>query len=127
MLQALQQRYGRRGFRVIGFPCNDFADEEPDDLETIKAFCSREYGVTYELFDKVSIRERQGGKGGKGRDTHSLYRWLTSQPPNPGPVSWNFEKFLLDRKGRLVGRWAPGVSPDDSAITSAIGKALSQE
>ncbi len=118
MLQALQERFGRQGFRVLGFPCNDFADEEPDDLATIKDFCSREYGVTYELFDKVHIRE------GKGHEIHPVYRWLTDAGPKPGPVSWNFEKFLIDRNGELVGRWPPKTPPDAPSIIRAIKRAL---
>ncbi len=117
MLATLQERYGPRGLRVLGFPCNDFANEEPDDLATIKAFCAREYGATYELFDKVHA---------KGPQTHPLYRWLTAQPPEPGPVRWNFEKFLVGRDGRLAGRWAPKVSPDDPTVVAAIERALAE-
>ncbi len=116
MLQALQQRYGRRGFRVIGFPCNDFADEEPDDLATIKAFCTREYGVTYELMGKVRIRDKS--------KMHPLYRWLTSTGPDPGPVRWNFEKFLIDGNGNLIGRWSPDTPPDSKPVTRAIEGSL---
>ena len=118
MLQALQKRFGPRGFRVLGFPCNDFADEEPDDLPTIQAFCAREYGATYELFDKVVIR------AGRDRPAHPLYQWLTSAGSQPGPVSWNFEKFLLDRTGKLAGRWPPKTQPDDGAVINAIKRAL---
>jgi glutathione peroxidase len=115
VLAKLQARYGSRGFRVLGFPCNDFANEEPDDLPTIREFMRREYGATYELFDKVRL---------KGGDVHPLYRWLTTQPPEPGPVRWNFEKFLISRDGRLIGRWAPKVAPDDREVTKAIERAL---
>jgi glutathione peroxidase len=118
VLQKLQDRYRSKGFRVLGFPCHDFAGEEPDDLGTIKAFCAREYGVTYELFDKLHIRENTG------YDVHPLYRWLTAQGDAPGPVSWNFEKFLLDRQGNLIGRWPPKVAPDDKRIVRAIEGAL---
>jgi glutathione peroxidase len=117
VLAKLQQRYGPRGLRVLGFPCNDFANEEPDDLATIRAFMEREYGATYELFDKVRIKEP---------DTHPLYHWLTTQPPEPGPVRWNFEKFLIARDGRLAGRWPPKVSPDDPAVIAAIERALAE-
>lgn len=115
MLEALHRTYAPKGFRVLGFPCNDFANEEPDDLSTIKAFCAAEYGVTYELFDKVHA---------KGPEMHPLYRWLTHAGDHPGPVSWNFEKFLLGRDGRLIGRWPPDVQPNDPAIGKAIRRAL---
>lgn len=115
MLEALSRKYRDRGLRVLGFPCNDFAGEEPDDLETIKAFCGREYGVTYELFDKVHA---------KGPQTHRLYRWLTATGDHPGPVTWNFEKFLVGRDGRLVARFPPKVQPDAPQVIAAIERAL---
>jgi glutathione peroxidase len=115
VLEALHRRYAGRGLRVLGFPCNDFAAEEPDDLDTIKAFCAREYGVSYELFDKVHA---------KGPEIHPLYRWLTLAGDSPGPVTWNFEKFLVDRTGQLAGRWAPRVRPDDPRVVAAIEAAL---
>lgn len=118
MLQALQGRYGARGLRVLGFPCNDFANEEPDDLPTIRSFCEREYGATYELMDKIHIRS------GRGNDVHALYQWLTAQGHDAGPVSWNFEKFLLDRKGRLAARFPPDLQPDHPAVITAIEAAL---
>jgi glutathione peroxidase len=117
VLEALSQTYRGRGFHVLGFPCNDFANEEPDDLETIAAFCSREYGVTYELFDKVHA---------KGPQIHPLYRWLTEAGDAPGPVSWNFEKFLVGRDGRLVGRFPPKVQPDAPQVLAAIERALEE-
>jgi glutathione peroxidase len=121
VLQALQDRYGAQGLRVLGFPCNDFAAEEPDDLDTIKAFCAREFGATYELFGKLHI------KGPRG-EAHPLYQWLTSASgPNvsPGPVSWNFEKFLIDRTGHVIGRWPPKTQPDDPVVLRTLEAALS--
>jgi len=120
VLQRLYERYAPRGFRVIGFPCNDFASEEPDDLSTIKAFCEREYGVTYELMDKVYIRP------GRGNAVHPLYAWLTAQGHDAGPVKWNFEKFLIDREGRLAARFPPDILPDHPAVITAIEAALAQ-
>jgi len=90
VLQRLHERYGPRGFRVIGFPCNDFANEEPDDLATIQAFCEREYGVTYELMDKVHIRP------GRGNAVHPLYEWLTAQ--------------LTPQEHALAEAWPPTVT-----------------
>ena len=118
MLDKLHRRYGPRGFRVLGFPCNDFANEEPDDLATIKAFCAREYGVSYELFDKVHA---------KGEAIHPLYRYLTERSQPPGPVRWNFEKFLIGRDGRIAGRFGPKVQPDDPEVLTALGRALAAQ
>ena len=115
MLAKIEKRYGPRGFRVLGFPCNDFANEEPDDLATIKAFCEREYGATYELFDKVQA---------KGDAIHPLYRHLTEKSEPSGPVRWNFEKFLIGRDGQIVGRFGPKVQPDAPEVLTAIGRAL---
>jgi glutathione peroxidase len=115
VLATLHRRYGPRGFRVLGFPCNDFAHEEPDNLATIQAFCAREYGVTYDLFAKVHA---------KGDAIHPLYRSLTERSDPPGPVRWNFEKFLIGRDGRVVGRFGPKVQPDDPAVLAAIERAL---
>jgi glutathione peroxidase len=121
VLQKLQDRFGGRGLRVLGFPCNDFAAEEPDDLDTIKAFCKREYGATYPLYGKVHIREDSG------YPVHPLYQWLTAASApgfNPGPVSWNFEKFIIDRDGCVSGRFPPKVQPNDPTMIRAVEDAL---
>ena len=115
MLAKLEQKYGARGFRVLGFPCNDFANEEPDDLATIKTFCEREYGATYELFDKVHA---------VGDEIHPLYRYLSEKGEPAGPVKWNFEKFLIGRDGKIVGRFGPKVQPDAPEVLTAVGRAL---
>lgn len=118
MLQRLEDRYGSDGLRVLGFPCNDFGNEEPGSLATIQAFCNREYGATYELMDKVTIRP------GKGRTIHPLYEWLTAQGHEAGPVKWNFEKFVINRRGTMVARFAPDVQPDHPAVITAMRSAL---
>lgn len=100
---------------MLGFPCNDFAKEEPDDLPVIQEFCARTYGVIYELFDKVHIRPPY---------THPLYEWLTTAAPQPGPVKWNFEKFLISRKGEVVGRWESSMEPDARRVIRAIDREL---
>lgn len=117
MLATLEKRYGPKGFRVLGFPCNDFANEEPGDLPEIAAFCRREYGATYRLFDKVHC---------VGREIHPIYHWLTTQPLKPGKVEWNFAKFLIGRDGALVGRWAPATDPDSRLIRNAIDQTLKE-
>ncbi len=121
MLQKLQDRFGGRGLRVLGFPCNDFAAEEPDDLNTIKAFCKREFGATYPLFGKLHIRE------GSGYEVHPLYQWLTAASGpgvTPGPVSWNFEKFVIDRNGHVSGRFPPKTQPNDPVVLRTVEAAL---
>jgi glutathione peroxidase len=112
-LQALQDTYGPRGFAVLGFPCNDFGGQEPGSLEEIRRFCSTTYGVGFEIFDKVHAA---------GSKT-SPYDRLTQVEP-AGDVAWNFEKFLIDRNGEVVGRFRSGVEPDAAELTGAIETAL---
>ena len=109
-LQALQEKYGPQGFKVIGFPCNDFGGQEPGTIEEIQQFCSTTYGVTFELFAKV-------GAPSAPFDT------LTKAEP-AGPIAWNFEKFLVGRDGSVVSRFKSGVAPDAAELTDAIEAAL---
>ncbi len=117
-LQALYEKYGDRGFTILAFPANNFAEQEPGTNGEIKAFCSSNYGVDFPLFSKVSV---------KGEDICPLYKYLTSEQTNPGfsgEIPWNFAKFLLDRRGRVKGRFEPKTTPDDQAVVSAIEKEL---
>ncbi|HKC52912.1 MAG TPA: glutathione peroxidase [Myxococcota bacterium] len=117
-LQKLQDKYAARGFEVLGFPCNQFAGQEPGTETEIAEFCERNYGVTFPMFAKIDVN-------GAGRAP--LYQWLTSQPTQPdgpGDVMWNFGKFLLDKQGNVVARFNPRVAPDAAELTSAIEKAL---
>ena len=105
-LQELHERYGERGFSVLGFPCNQFAFQEPGSAEEIKTFCSMTYGVTFPIFEKVKVN---------GWGTHPLYRLLKRAQPTFlrwGPIRWNFTKFLVARDGRVVRRYAPKVQPE---------------
>ncbi len=98
---------------VIGFPANNFMHQEPGDSKEIAEFCTKNYGVTFPMSQKVSV---------KGRDIDPLFKWLTDEP-NPdftGDIKWNFEKFLLDENGKLIHRYRSGVEPLDKEITSAI-------
>jgi glutathione peroxidase len=115
VLAALERRFGPKGLRVLGFPSNDFANEEPDDLPTIIAFMKREFGATYRMYGKVRAVDP---------GMHPIYRWLTTQPPRTGKVEWNFAKFLIGRNGEFLGRWKPDTAPDARILTSAIEKAL---
>jgi glutathione peroxidase len=112
-LQALQERFGPRGFAVLGFPCNDFGGQEPGTLEEIQQFCSSTYGVNFELFDKVHAT---------GSKT-APYDTLTQAEPS-GDVAWNFEKFLIGRDGTVLGRFKSAVEPDGAELIAAIEKAL---
>jgi glutathione peroxidase len=114
-LEALQQKYQAQGLRVLGFPCNDFGAQEPGSNAEIVQFCERNYGVTFDLFDKVHA---------KGANQHPLYAQLTQTANPPGDVSWNFEKFLVGKKGELLSRFGSGVSPESPQLVTAIEQAL---
>ena len=111
-LQALQERFGPRGFTVIGFPCNQFGAQEPGASDEIAAFCDRNYGVNFPLGEKIDV---------KGAHAHPLYRHLTAAAPGilgTEAIKWNFTKFLVDREGRVVARFAPTTKPEE--LASAI-------
>jgi len=116
-LQKLYDEYGPQGFTVLGFPCNQFFHQEPGSADQIQSFCSINYGVTFPLFAKLDV---------KGDNRHPLYAILSEQPDDAGKagnVTWNFEKFLVGRDGRVVRRFRPKVEPDDKRVVAAI-KAL---
>ena len=117
-LQRLQDSYAARGFSVLGFPCNQFLEQEPGTPDEIAEFCSVNYGVTFPLYEKIEVN-------GPGR--HPLYDVLTSEPDAEGAagdIQWNFEKFLVGPDGEVVGRFRPGVEPEDPALVSAIESSL---
>lgn len=112
-LEYLQEEYADRGFSVVGFPCNQFAGQEPGTAEEIQSFCSISYGVTFPLFEKIDVN-------GAGR--HPLYAELTKTPDadgRSGDVRWNFEKFLIAPDGS-VQRFATAVEPTDPTLVAAI-------
>jgi glutathione peroxidase len=113
-LEALHEELAPRGFTVVGVPSNQFKGQEPGNAEEIQEFCSTTYGVTFPLYAKTDV---------KGEDQHPLYAELTklSLDDEHGPeVLWNFEKFLVSPSGEVVGRFRPGVLPDDPALRTAI-------
>jgi glutathione peroxidase len=112
-LEKLYEEKADRGFRVLGFPCNQFGAQEPGSNEQIAQFCTTRFAVTFPLFDKIEVN-------GPGR--HPLYDALTGA--KPGDIAWNFEKFLVDRKGEVIERFAPTVTPEDPALRGAIEGAL---
>jgi glutathione peroxidase len=98
---------------VVGFPANNFGGQEPGSNEDIAAFCEKNYGVTFPMAAKVSV---------KGSDQHELFQWLTSteNPDFTGDINWNFEKFIIDENGKLVHRFRSGASPLDEAVLAAL-------
>lgn len=135
-LEELRRRYGERGFEVLGFPSNDFGNQEPGTDEDIASFCEVNFQASFPLFAKTRVT---------GEDKHPLYAALTqAKPDKTGPVEemrarfrehgmtpnedpevlWNFEKFLVGRDGEVLARFAPGMAPDDPALIEAIEAAL---
>lgn len=115
-LQALYQRYKDRGLVVLGFPCNQFGHQEPGDEVEIGAFCEKNYGVDFPMFAKIDVN---------GSDAHPLYRYLKSEAPGllgSEGIKWNFTKFLVDREGRVIRRYAPKDKPE--ALAADIEKQL---
>ncbi len=116
-LEALHKTHGGDAFVVIGFPCNDFGRQEPGSSEEIASFCSKNYGVTFQIMEKVHVG---------GSEQHSVYSWLCSSAENgvaDHKVGWNFHKFLVDENGQLVASLRSGVRPlDDQIVEFAKGQ-----
>ena len=110
-LEELNQEYGAKGLRVMGFPCNDFGAQEPGTNEEIAQFCETKFGATFDMFDKVHA---------KGTHQHPLYTTLTNSVEPKGDVAWNFEKFLVNKQGEVVARFGSGVIPSSSELVQAI-------
>lgn len=117
-LEALYDRYREQGFAVLGFPANDFAGQEPGTNAEIADFCRSIYGVEFPMFAKIHVR---------GDAIHPLYAHLTSLPaPLGGPVEWNFQKYLVDRRGQVVARFAPRTEPGDPELVARIEELLAR-
>jgi len=117
-LQRLYDEYRGRGFEVLGFPCNQFGAQEPGSEEEIAKFCETNYGVTFPLFSKVDVN---------GDGAHPVYAWLTAEDTGPdgaGDVAWNFAKFLVDRDGRVIARFAPPTEPCAADVKARVEAAL---
>lgn len=112
-LQKLHQKYGKDGLAILGFPANNFASQEPGSDAEIVEFCQKNFGVSFDMFSKVSV---------KGADKAPLFQWLTSEanPALKGEIKWNFEKFLVDRDGHLIARFNSNVAPDAKSLVSAV-------
>lgn len=136
-LEAIYKKYQESGFEILAFPANEFKEQEPGTSAEIAEFCQMNYGVTFPLFEKIIV---------KGDTQHPLYKYLTSEKPEatlkpegtlierlksaglltgePQDIKWNFEKFLINKKGEISERFSPEIAPSDSLITSAIEREL---
>jgi glutathione peroxidase len=120
-LQKIYQKYSDSGFLVLGFPANNFGNQEPGSNEEIKEFYTKEYQVTFPVFAKISV---------KGEDIHPLYKCLTEQGTEPelkGDITWNFNKFLLGRDGKILARFPTNVEPDAPELLEAIEQAIESQ
>ncbi|HEY9599931.1 MAG TPA: glutathione peroxidase [Cyanophyceae cyanobacterium] len=116
-LEKLNQKYRDSGLRILAFPCNDFGAQEPGTNAEITQFCTTNYAVSFELFDKVHA---------KGSQQHPLYERLTSAAQPTGDVAWNFEKFLVSKQGEVVARFKSSVKPDSPELIAAIERELAK-
>ncbi|WIF66680.1 glutathione peroxidase [Metapseudomonas otitidis] len=115
-LEKLHQQFQDRGFSVLGVPCNQFAAQEPGSEDEIREFCTLNYGVTFPLGSKMDVN---------GASRHPLYRLLAGEGAEfPGDITWNFEKFLVGKDGRVLARFSPRTTPEDPSLVAAIEKAL---
>jgi glutathione peroxidase len=115
-LQALYDKYASKGLVILGFPCNQFGQQEPGTASEIQTFCETRFGVTFPLFEKVDVN---------GKDAHPLFQYLTKAAPGllgTETIKWNFTKFLVDRNGKVIERYASMAKPED--IDKAIQKLL---
>lgn len=115
-LEALYKKYKDKNFIIVGFPANNFMSQEPGTDKDIATFCQKNYGVTFPMMSKISV---------KGKDMHAVYKFLTQKAKNgleDNKVEWNFQKYLLDENGYLVKVISPSVQPDDASITEWIEK-----
>ncbi|MDB4712886.1 glutathione peroxidase [bacterium] len=116
-LQDIHDKFSKKGFTVLGFPCNQFGKQEPGTALEIKKFCSDNYSVTFPLHAKIEVN---------GDDAHPLYKKLKKESGGSDKIRWNFEKFLLDGNGKVIKRFSPSVKPDSNDVIAAIESALNK-
>ncbi|HEX5444787.1 MAG TPA: glutathione peroxidase [Pirellulales bacterium] len=120
-LEALHEKFADQGLAILGFPANEFGQQEPGSNQEIAEFCKDNYGVKFDMFSKVVV---------KGEGQCPLYQFLTSQETDPkfaGDITWNFEKFLVDRDGKIVARFAPKVEPESEEVVGKIEQELKKK
>lgn len=116
-LESMYAKYKDKGFVILGFPANEFGHQEPGTNAEIKAFCSATYQVDFPMFSKIVV---------KGDGINPLYSWLIAHSDTPGKdIQWNFEKFIVDRNGKVIKRIDPGTKPDEAGVVAAVEGALS--
>lgn len=138
-LEKIYENYRDQGFVVLGFPSNEFANQEPGSDEEIRAFCLGSFGIRFPLFSKIEVNgtrrhplyrhliaAQPEAKGDKQSSFHELLNSKGYIPKKPEDILWNFEKFLVDRNGQVVQRFAPDIAPDDARVVKAIDAALAQ-
>ena len=117
-LEAIQKKYGPKGFSVVGFPCNQFGQQEPGSPDDIHKFCTMTYGVTFPLMEKIDVN---------GANQHAIYKALETVPDakgHTGDIRWNFEKFVISADGKHITRFPPGEKPDTPEVIAAVEAAL---
>ncbi len=116
-LQTVYEQYQGQGLEILAFPANNFGKQEPGTDGEIKNFCYTKYSLTFPLFSKISV---------KGADKHPLYQYLTEQSPFPGEVEWNFQKYLVDRKGNVTARYRPSTKPLSGEVIQDVERLLQE-
>ncbi len=119
-LEALHEKYADQGLAIVGVPCNQFDQQEPGTAAEISEFCTKNYGVKFDMLSKVDVN---------GNDAAPLYKTLTSKETDPdhaGKITWNFEKFLFNRDGKVVARFTPKTQPDSPEVVKAIETELAK-
>jgi glutathione peroxidase len=114
-LENLHKKYSDKGFHIAAFPANEFGAQEPGSDSDIKKFCMTKYSVSFDLYSKIVV---------KGDGIHPLYQYLTKDSGFPGDIPWNFTKFLVDKNGKVIGRFGPDANPMGKEIVAAVDKAL---
>jgi glutathione peroxidase len=114
-LEKMYEQYREKGFEILAFPANNFGQQEPGTNEEIKTFCHTKYSLSFPLFSKISV---------KGDNKHPLYRYLTEQSPFPGEVEWNFQKYLIDRSGKIIARYHHRTKPSAPEVVQDVERVL---
>lgn len=114
-LEKMYEQYREKGFEILAFPANNFGQQEPGTNEEIKTFCHTKYSLSFPLFSKISV---------KGNNKHPLYRYLTEQSPFPGEVEWNFQKYLIDRSGKIIARYHHRTKPSAPEVIQDVERVL---
>lgn len=117
-LEEIYKKYKDKGLAIIGFPANNFGKQEPGSDTDIRTFCEKNYGVTFDMFSKISV---------KGEDIHPLYKYLTSESGFNGDIDWNFAKFLVDKNGNVAARFKAKIKPDEKDVIAKIEELLTQK